>query len=92
MFSAAPSSWGSVDGIQLRKSASVGAAAGYRASDHVLILVFKDGTKVLLEFYMVINTWFQSIYLAKNGNSTMTPLNILALALPPFMYYALSNL
>jgi hypothetical protein len=37
MSSATPSSWGSVDGIQLRKSVSVGAAAGNRASDHMFV-------------------------------------------------------
>ena len=35
MSSATPSSWVSVDGIQLRKSASVGAAAGNRADSSV---------------------------------------------------------
>ncbi len=34
--SASPASWVAVDGIQLRKSASVGAVAGNRSSDHML--------------------------------------------------------
>jgi hypothetical protein len=46
MSSAAPSSWGSVDGIQLRNSASVGAAAGNRASDHV------EGSAVGFQFVL----------------------------------------
>jgi hypothetical protein len=37
MSSATPSSWGSVDGIQLRKSVSVGAAAGNR--DHMVFFI-----------------------------------------------------
>jgi hypothetical protein len=55
MSSAAPSSGGSVDGIQFRNSASVGTAAGNRASDHMLKALLASVIPALRND--IINLW-----------------------------------